>query len=103
VHLKDENKYCYFQRLALSDNYFNKELPIKILSNDFGPRERFLKEMREYGFDVRTHNTNRTILEGNFRICYPFTLPVDLNKFKLWTDRLMQKKNDFDIDVLLKS
>ena len=56
--------------------------------------------MREFGFDVRTNSTNRTIPEGSFKICYPFTLPKALLKKGLWTEKGKSKKNDFDITKL---
>ena len=68
-----------------------------MLIRKYGDKEGFLKEMREYGFDVRTHNTNRTIPIDHFRICYPFTLPIELSKYKLWSDSFGDKISDFNI------
>ena len=95
------DKYSYFQQLALSSETGNIELPYESLSSQYGNFDLLLKEMRIYGFDVRTHHTNRTIKPGNFRICYPFILPMELSKYKLWTDQTSSKINDFNIQSLV--
>lgn len=73
-----------FQRIALEEKYRTKILdfcnfPIK--QDDY---EAYFARMRDLGFDVRTNLTNRTVAQGHFRICYPFTLPSDWKNATAW-------------------
>lgn len=43
--------------------------------------------LRQLGFDIRTNETNRTIPDGVFRICYPFTMPLDGYSFITWREK----------------
>lgn len=43
--------------------------------------------LRQLGFDIRTNETNRTIPDGAFRICYPFTMPLDAYNFITWREK----------------
>jgi DNA (cytosine-5)-methyltransferase 1 len=52
------------------------------------------KTLREFGYDVRTHNTNRTIPAGYFRCCYPFSTPESEKRYVVWTDVGESKKFD---------
>lgn len=42
--------------------------------------------LRSIGFDIRVHETNRTIPRGHFRVCYPFTNSLDDPKFVVWRE-----------------
>lgn len=91
----------YFQKLACDKKTLNRVLAYDVLSEKYGEPEQFLKSMREYGFDVRTHNTNRTIPKHHFRVCYPFTSPKNIKTYVLWTDKDKNKKTDFNIRDLM--
>lgn len=84
---KYDSEIVKFQELALNPQTANKVLKI----DEVFPREENIldkfKTMRERGFDVRTNNTNRTIPEGYFRICYPFTIPDNLKQNIVWKDK----------------
>jgi DNA (cytosine-5)-methyltransferase 1 len=47
----------------------------------------YAKWLRELGFDIRTNETNRTIPEGYFRVCYPFTIPLTSRQFVSWVEK----------------
>jgi hypothetical protein len=40
-----------------------------------------LEGLREKRIDIRTNLTNKRIDAGKFRVCYPFTLPIDKKSF----------------------
>ncbi|MDR2559214.1 MAG: DNA cytosine methyltransferase [Oscillospiraceae bacterium] len=75
-----------YQRLALKDSLLNKVQPYSVIGNDTDTVENLLKAMRDFGFDVRTSYTNKTIPEYYFRICYPFTMPADLKTNIAWAE-----------------
>ena len=64
-----------FQRVALQESFRARILPFSAFPLPQEDYEAYFAGMRGLGFDVRTHGTNRTVPEGCFRICYPFTLP----------------------------
>ena len=70
-----------FQSIALENKYRTKIFPFAVFPLPLADYETYFEAMRQYGFDVRTNKTNRTVPLGNFRICYPFTLPSD------WKDK----------------
>lgn len=72
-----------FQDLAISDN-LGKNLPYNKLSMFNQDAELTIKSLREYGYDVRSHNTNITIPKGFFKICYPFTIPDNFKQNIIW-------------------
>lgn len=82
-----ESDTVTFQRLALNPETANKVLDNSVLSSYFEDVNSKIKEVRQYGFDIRTHNTNRTIPEGYFRICYPYTMPDNIKRNIVWKDR----------------
>lgn len=51
---------------------------------DLAPTAQYLRSLR---FDVRVHETNRTIPPGHFRCCYPFTLNIHKQISVTWTER----------------
>ena len=48
-----------------------------------------IKVLRDMGFDIRTHFTNRAISEGRFRVVYPFTKPLNQSSFIKWKETLV--------------
>jgi DNA (cytosine-5)-methyltransferase 1 len=52
------------------------------------------KWLRDLGYDVRTKETNRTTPEGCFRVCYPFTMPINSKRFVSWIERGRHKTAD---------
>lgn len=68
-----------FQEMALKDSILNDVQPYSIIGDNIKEVESYLKKMREIGYDIRTNNTNKTIPKHYFRICYPFTMPVNIN------------------------
>lgn len=82
-----ESDTVTFQKLALNPETSNKVLENSVLSNIYEDVNAKIKEIRHYGFDIRTHNTNRTIPEGYFRICYPYTMPDNIKSNIVWKDK----------------
>ena len=76
----------FFQKLALDHKTSNKVLKIDNIFDDENAALVKFKLMRENGFDIRTNNTNRTIPEGYFRICYPFTIPDNFKQNIIWKE-----------------
>lgn len=82
-----------------NEGFVSKYHPLSILENwlpdlvDANHRAQFL---RFCGFDLRNHLTNRTIPENCFRICYPFTTPINSKTFVRWVDDGMHKTADLD-------
>lgn len=81
-----DSEIIRFQKLALEEQTANKVLEYKVVASDIQTANETLKAMRSYGFDVRNNNTNRTIPEGYFRICYPYTMPNNLKSNVVWKD-----------------
>jgi DNA (cytosine-5)-methyltransferase 1 len=75
-----------FQKMSLDDKMLNKLLAYDIVSSDHAVANEVFKRIRDVGFDIRTNNTNSTIPEGYFRICYPFTMPDTLIRNIVWKD-----------------
>lgn len=50
--------------------------------------------LRHIGYDVRTNQTNRTIADGVFRVCYPFTLSLSSLCFVKWREKGQHKTAD---------
>lgn len=76
----------YYQNIALNPQTANKVLPYATLSDNPEMVNEMLKEMRNLGFDVRTNNTNKTIPNEFFRICYPFTMPDNIKRNVIWKE-----------------
>lgn len=72
-----------FQDLAISDK-LGKDLQYEEIADSEEEAEALIKKLREYGYDVRSHNTNVTIPEGYFKICYPFTIPNNFKQNITW-------------------
>lgn len=81
-----DNQIVDMQKMAMGKETGNIVLKISDYFKDDQLALPKLKRMREYGFDVRTNNTNKTIPEGYFRICYPFTIPDNLKQNIIWKD-----------------
>lgn len=82
-----ESDTVRFQKMALDIETANKILEYDVLKDVYANIGDKIKEMRQYGFDIRTHNTNRTIPEGYFRICYPYTMPDNIKRNIIWKDK----------------
>ena len=52
------------------------------------------QELRHCGFDVRTHETNRTIKDGYYRVCYPFTISLASTTFVTWREKGQHRTAD---------
>jgi hypothetical protein len=76
-----------YQKLALRDAARKSVQPYSAIGNNTRDVEHFLKSMREFGYDVRTSNTNGAIPKQHFRICYPFVMPTDMKRNIIWTDK----------------
>ncbi len=48
---------------------------------DISDEEKLLRELRSKRIDLRTNLTNKRVVKGMFRICYPYTLPIDRRTF----------------------
>lgn len=59
--------------------YFQKDQLLSLWRNAFGINDfgTLAKELRNYRFDIRCHETNITIPNDVFMVAYPFTLPYD--------------------------
>jgi len=73
-----------FQKIALSDTVLSKVHHYSIINDDITTVEGLLKSMRDFGYDIRTNNTNKTIPMQHFRICYPFILPANIKTNTTW-------------------
>jgi len=60
----------------LSETHDLSLLDELITGDDCKSHEQSAQLLRNYGFDVRTNNTNRTIPTGMFRLCYPFVISL---------------------------
>ncbi|MBG1267459.1 DNA cytosine methyltransferase [Nostoc sp. WHI] len=66
-----------------------KVLPEELLKNIYASDESFdlaevVRDLRELRFDVRVHETNKTIPPGYFRCCYPFTININKQVSVKW-------------------
>ena len=57
--------------------------------------------LRGRGVDIRVHETNRTIPQEHFRICYPFCMPSWQPTYTSWADAGEHKTGDLDITALM--
>lgn len=87
LDIKYTSEVIEFQKQAIKEDNLKGVMPYSTISLDSDLVTEKLKFMRDYGFDVRTNNTNRTIPEEYFRICYPFTLPNNLKQNIIWKER----------------
>ncbi len=68
-------------------------LPEKFLKSIYTSNESFdlakvVTELRELRFDVRVHETNKTIPQGYFRCCYPFTTNINKQVSVKWKSQV---------------
>jgi DNA (cytosine-5)-methyltransferase 1 len=56
-----------------------------------------VQKLRAARFDVRVHQTNRTIPEGWYRVCYPFTLYSEEKNYVTWAEVGSHKTADLSI------
>lgn len=57
----------------------------------------FVKKLRKHRFDIRVNETNRTIPQGYFRVCYPFTIYNIEKTYVMWHERGQHKTGDIRI------
>lgn len=74
------------QNMALDPRVLNQVLPYEQFGVSCPDVEEEIKTLRDAGFDIRTNNTNRTIPQGFFRICYPFTMPDNFKRNVVWKE-----------------
>lgn len=74
------------QNMALDPKVLNQVLPYDQFNVSCPDVEEEIKTLRDEGFDIRTNNTNRTIPQGYFRICYPFTMPDNFKRNVVWKE-----------------
>ena len=55
---------------------------------------KIIRRLREHYFDVRVHQTNRAIPEGQFKVCYPFTIQSSEKTYTVWRDLGHHKTGD---------
>jgi len=58
----------------------------EIFHNKCSKRYDMIKELRSMGYDIRVYETNRSIPEDSFMVCYPFALPEKLGNNQ-WKDK----------------
>jgi len=85
-----QSQLCDFSYLS---NYHNLSELGGFLGRSRPPVEQ-AKLLRELGYDVRTNETNRTVAEENFRICYPFTIALNSKNFVTWRAKGTHKTAD---------
>lgn len=79
-------------------SYLGKLQPIEALeqfaTSENMSTEEFVKALRQHGFDVRVHETNRSIPIGFWKPCYPYTVPKSIKTFVPWIDIGQHKTGD---------
>jgi DNA (cytosine-5)-methyltransferase 1 len=58
-----------------------------------------IKELRCYGYDIRTHVTNRGIKDGYFQPCYPFSLYSSNRRFTVWREKGSHATGDIEANL----
>lgn len=53
--------------------------------------------LRLHSFDIRVHETNRSIPKGKFKFCYPFSMPFKRMSFISWKNVGTHKNSDVKI------
>lgn len=89
-------------KLRFMANFVNFDFLKTIHSLDdlinIGLDTEFIKDLRKSNFDIRTHETNRTIPENSFRVCYPFSLSHSNKNYVIWRDKGTHNTGDFLFD-----
>jgi DNA (cytosine-5)-methyltransferase 1 len=88
---------CRLQEQLCDFSYLSKYHNLSELTRFLGssrPPVEHAKLLRELGYDVRTNETNRTVAEGKFRICYPFTVAINSKNFVTWREKGTHKTAD---------
>jgi DNA (cytosine-5)-methyltransferase 1 len=84
---------------VLCDFSFSKQLhPFQTLGKIFSCSDNMsslTKKLITIGFDIRTHQTNRSVPEGYFRVVYPFTKSLEQHSFTKWKEKGTHKTSDF--------
>jgi DNA (cytosine-5)-methyltransferase 1 len=58
-----------------------------------------IQTLRSYGYDVRTHETNRAIRPGYFKACYPFTDSSKVNRYITWRHKGSHHTGDVKVSI----
>jgi DNA (cytosine-5)-methyltransferase 1 len=58
-----------------------------------------IQTLRSYGYDIRTHETNRAIKQGFFKACYPFTDSSKVNKYITWRNKGSHHTGDVKVNI----
>jgi len=95
----DEVGIIAFAKKASEYDYIKAIHPVSELCKLFGSSVnqsmKIVKSLRDIGYDVRVHEINRTIPEGYFKICYPFTLSKSNPISSQWIDKGRHKTADY--------
>ena len=94
---KSKSAFVRFAQKICDFNYLEGYHPLSQLEDLFGTQKKgvsIAKWLRERGFDIRTNETNRTIPEGYFRVCYPFTTPLTSRQFVSWIEKGQHRTAD---------
>lgn len=94
----EESGIVEFAKKASDYSYIKSIHPIDELCGLFGTSidtsDEIVQNLRSLGYDVRVHEINRTIPEGYFKICYPFTLSKKNPVISQWIEKGMHKTAD---------
>jgi DNA (cytosine-5)-methyltransferase 1 len=91
LELSDFKKCNTIHDLSSLDYYWRKKISYL----------QIVKLLRNNGFDIRINQTNRTIPEGKFRICYPFTMPSWSQTYVKWVEIGSHGTSDINIEEIL--
>ena len=72
-------KFSQFENLSQTQSFETLLTPIQDITQ-------YLRELRDGNFDIRTHETNRAIKKDHYKICYPFSLPLNSKRYVTWTE-----------------
>lgn len=89
VNSDEEPGLCEFIRRSSNFEYVSATRPISEIVALFPETNasESVRHLRELGWDVRTHETNRAIPAGYFRSCYPFTVSLNEPRFVVWREK----------------
>ncbi|MFC5714373.1 DNA cytosine methyltransferase, partial [Thalassorhabdus alkalitolerans] len=83
----------FLQKISNFSN-LKKLHPVNEIRKIFGTNNHLdvIKKLLMHGFDIRVHQTNKTIPLDFYKCCYPFTTSLDSLKFIKWIDIENQRK-----------
>ena len=95
----DSKVLSLLQNMTNAD-FLSKNHILRLISKNELEAKSVIRHLIEYGFDVRTHETNRAIKDGFFKPCYPFSLPASSNSSVKWVEKGEHKTGDLKINDL---